>query len=153
MLTAKKKISVITLSFFSLLFLFAGIFLLVVKPFNSNPVKYTFRFNEQEVFAKENSLIARGVLRGVDRNNGIITLKVEMWNYTNNKYSIEEISFPTKYLLNTEKVYSYEFNNSFPVVDVKFNFNSGSGRTDRLARAEEKKPAMFERFTDDDLQF
>ena len=123
MLTAKKKISVITLSFFSLLFLFAGIFLLVVKPFNSNPVKYTFRFNEQEVFAKENSLIARGVLRGVDRNNGIITLKVEMWNYTNNKYSIEEISFPTKYLLNTEKVYSYEFNNSFPVVDIKFNFN------------------------------
>lgn len=123
MLTTKKKISVTILSFFSLLFLFSAIFLLVVKPFGGNPVEYTFRFNEQEVFAKDNSLIARGILRGVERNDEMVTLKVEMWNYTNNKYTIENISFPTKYLVNADKVYGYEFDNSYPIVDVKFNFN------------------------------
>lgn len=132
MLTTKKKISIIVLSFFCLLLLFAGIFLLVVKPFDGNPVKYTFRFNEQEVFAKDNSLIARGILRGVDRGDNMVTLKVEMWNYTNNKYTVENISFPTRYLLNAQRVYAYEFNNSFPVVDVKFNFN-------RFANSDSKK--------------
>lgn len=132
MLTTKKKISIIVLSFFCLLLLFVGIFLLVVKPFDGNPVKYTFRFNEQEVFAKDNSLIARGILRGVDRGDNMVTLKVEMWNYTNNKYTVENISFPTRYLLNAQRVYAYEFNNSFPVVDVKFNFN-------RFANSDSKK--------------
>lgn len=123
MLTTKKKISVTILSFFSLLFLFSAIFLLVVKPFGGNPVEYTFRFNEQEVFAKDNSLIARGILRGVERGDEMVTLKVEMWNYTNNKYTVEDISFPEKYLLNSDKVYRYEFDNSYPIVDVQFNFN------------------------------
>lgn len=123
MLTTKKKISVIILSLFCILFLLSGIFLLLGRPFFKNPVKHTFKLNEQEVFVKDNSLIARGILRGVERNDEMVALKVEMWNYTNNKYTVEDISFPTKYLVNADKVYRYEFDNSYPIVDVKFNFN------------------------------
>ncbi len=79
--------------------------------------------DEEEIYAKNNSLIVHGILRNAKEVDGRVILKIEMWNNNNNQYSIEEISFPSTLLVGNFNPLSFKFEDSFPIVDISINFN------------------------------